>query len=132
MPVNETQRGFGVYAEFAQRDYPGAATSIYTVQESSLASERKVWIGPPIGRAHLSESEARVVRDALSEFLGEQEPASEVEWGTASLEAPGEWTAQGAEESRAGAEFEVARSRGDLILVCRHVTRTEWQEVPNE
>lgn len=83
MPVRKTPRGFNMYAEFAQRNYPGANTYIYTVQESSYAGERKVWIGPDGDRSHLSESEARLVRDALSEFLGESEAATDVEPKTA-------------------------------------------------
>lgn len=70
MPKAYTPRGFAIYAEFDHSDYEGDKRSLFTVQESSLATERKVWIGKD-DRAHLNEDEARIVRDALSEFLGD-------------------------------------------------------------
>lgn len=70
MPVRLTPRGFAVYAEFEHRDYRGDAPVTVTVQESSLASERKVWLGTE-ARLHLNEEEARIIRDALTEFLGD-------------------------------------------------------------
>ena len=65
-----TNRGFGI-TEFYYRDYDNTGEQHFSVQESSLATERKVWIGPGDERAHLNEDEARRVRDALSAFLGE-------------------------------------------------------------
>lgn len=71
MPQRVTERGFAVYAEFEHSDYESTAPESYTVQESSLATERKVWVGGGTCRAHLNEAEARMVRDALNEFLAE-------------------------------------------------------------
>lgn len=71
MPDYYTERGFAMYA-----DHPTADGS-FTVQESSLATERKVWVGLGDARAHLSEAEARIVRDALTEFLVETTPNGE-------------------------------------------------------
>lgn len=61
-----------MYARFEHADYEGDPERLFTVQESSLATERKVWIGQGDERAHLNEDEARIVRDALTEFLGEE------------------------------------------------------------
>lgn len=58
-----------MYATFDHADYHGEASGIYTVQESSLATEHKVWVGFNEQRAHLSVDEARIVRDALTEFI---------------------------------------------------------------
>lgn len=68
-----TPRGFSMYADFVYRDYQSSDESNFTVQESSLASEAKVWVGVEgsSGRAHLGVDEARAVRDALSAFLVE-------------------------------------------------------------
>lgn len=73
-----TARGFAVYTQFPVESYDGKPRE-FSVQESSLATERRVWIGTddptnstdPSDRAHLNETEARKVRDALSEFLGD-------------------------------------------------------------
>lgn len=73
MPESYTPRGFAMYATFEHADYPGDETGIFTVQESSLATEHKVWIGRNEHRAHLSVDEARTVRDALTEFLDDWE-----------------------------------------------------------
>lgn len=68
-----TERGFGMFADFVYRDYQDADESRFTVQESSLATEVKVWVGVAgsSGRAHLGVDEPRAVRDALSAFLAE-------------------------------------------------------------
>lgn len=73
MSQSRTPRGFAVYAEFEHMPYssPTPGDGIFTVQESSLATERKVWVGRGNDRAQLSETEARIVRDALNEFLQE-------------------------------------------------------------
>lgn len=72
MPKSYTPRGFAVYDEFEYAMYEGQETQPYSIQESSLAYPRKVWVGAGLGgRAHLTEEEARKVRDALNEFLGE-------------------------------------------------------------
>lgn len=71
MATEYTERGFALYAGFDHADYRGDETRFFSVQESSLATERKVWIGQGDERAHLNEDEARIVRDALTEFLGE-------------------------------------------------------------
>jgi hypothetical protein len=79
MPQSRTTRGFAVYAEFEHMPYYPSRTDsdgLFSVQESSLATERKVWVGLGNDRAQLSETEARIVRDALNEFLKE---ASDVE-----------------------------------------------------
>lgn len=70
MPVRHTLRGFAMYAEFEHCNYRGDAPVTVTVQESSLATERKVWLGTE-DRLHLNEEEARIIRDALTEFLGD-------------------------------------------------------------
>jgi hypothetical protein len=67
MPKYLTPRGFVMYADFRHEDHRGPHR--FTVQESSLATERRVWIGSDDDRAHLNETEARAVRVALTEFL---------------------------------------------------------------
>lgn len=71
MPNSYTARGFAMYESFEHSDYEGKAVQSFSVQESSLAYPRKVWVGAGSNRAHLTEEEARKVRDALNEFLGE-------------------------------------------------------------
>jgi hypothetical protein len=74
-----TNRGFEI-TEIEVADYPGEQPRTLQVQESSLASERKVWLGQADGpghgepgrRFHLNEDEARQVRNALARFLGEE------------------------------------------------------------
>lgn len=75
MPKRYTPRGFAMYEEFTFEAYQGdQSPRVFTVQESSLATERKVWIGSSMSnRAHLNVEEARKVRDALTEFLGDGE-----------------------------------------------------------
>lgn len=79
MPESYTPRGFAMYTAFDHADYHGEESGIFTVQESSLATERKVWVGQNEHRAHLSEDEARKVRDALTEFLDDWEYAWSVD-----------------------------------------------------
>jgi hypothetical protein len=67
---SSTPRGFGI-TEFHYRDYDDGGQQRFSVQASSLATERKVWIGPGNERAHLNEAEACRVRDALNAFLGD-------------------------------------------------------------
>lgn len=66
-------------------DYRGSGERIFTVQESSLATERRLWVGPTdayadlngdgaltlMERAHLDEDTVRKVRDAMTAWLGE-------------------------------------------------------------
>jgi hypothetical protein len=76
-----TNRGFQI-TEIDVADYRGEKPRTLQVQESSLASERKVWLGQKNGpahgepgrRFHLNEDEARQVRDALTRFLGDERP----------------------------------------------------------
>jgi hypothetical protein len=70
--IGRTPRGFRLYARFDHRDYHTDLPERYSVHESSLATERKVWVGGEDRKAHLNEAEARMVRDALSEFLNER------------------------------------------------------------
>lgn len=65
-----TGRGFG-YTEILVADYKGQAPRAFTVQQSSLATECKVWIGSGEHRAHMSIDEATRVRDALNAFLAD-------------------------------------------------------------
>lgn len=82
------ERGFQIL-DFEYHDYTSCVPRRFQVQESSLATERKIWIGPDApeiltpgeqpnavaeehySRAHLNEAEARRVRDALTELLGD-------------------------------------------------------------
>lgn len=75
-------RGFHL-AELPFTDYVGNVPRTMQVQESSLASEDKLWVGPdttlvtPTGpsdayiseRMHLGVDEVRWLRDRLSEWL---------------------------------------------------------------
>lgn len=72
MAQEHTERGFAVYArvEIGGDGYDPIVD--FTVQESSLATERRVWVGKGEHRGHLTEQQARAVRDALSEFLGDE------------------------------------------------------------
>lgn len=65
-----TPRGFAIYDVFAHQDYSESAPEEFSVQESSLATERRVWVGRGDTRAHLTEEEAARVALALIEFLG--------------------------------------------------------------
>lgn len=71
-----TERGFAVFArvEIGGDGYDPIID--FTVQESSLATERRVWVGKGEHRGHLTEQQARAVRDALSEFLGDEPEAA--------------------------------------------------------
>lgn len=90
MPQSYTPRGFAMYTEFEYQDYESQPITTFTVQESSLATERKVWVGAGSERAHLNEAEARSVRDALHEFLGEGDPTADPEKAERYLENPEE------------------------------------------
>ncbi|MCV0336373.1 hypothetical protein [Microbacterium sp.] len=83
-----THRGFAkVTIPF--RDYSHTPERNMEVQESSIASARKLWIGPDelyvpltpneepmlMNRAHLGEEQLRALRDALTAWLGDGEPA---------------------------------------------------------
>lgn len=68
-----TARGFGMYADFQYSDYRGEPVRKFTVQESSLATERRVWIGADTERAHVTVEEAIIIRDALTEFIEESQ-----------------------------------------------------------
>lgn len=77
-----TERGFRML-KFSYRDYRGCRPRTFSVQESSLATERKLWVGPdqseivdsvgpfPASHAHLGIAEVKQVRDALTEWLRE-------------------------------------------------------------
>lgn len=69
MPQYFTSRGFAMYTEFEVEGVD--ETHNFSVQESSLATEHKVWVGYGPERAHLSVEEARLVRNALTEFIGD-------------------------------------------------------------
>lgn len=56
-----TPRGFG-YTKIQVSDYEGQPPRPFSVQQSSLATECKVWIGVGDDRAHMSVDEARRVR----------------------------------------------------------------------
>lgn len=76
MAQEHTERGFAVYAR-VQIGGDGYGPIVdFTVQESSLATERRVWVGKAEQRGHLTEQQARAVRDALSEFLGDEPEAA--------------------------------------------------------
>ncbi|MCT9932427.1 hypothetical protein N5079_19690 [Planotetraspora sp. A-T 1434] len=80
-----TPRGFRIYAEVTDR-----YGSRVSVQESSLATEDCVWIFAKNDRdenpsPHLTVDNARVIRDALAEFLREW---NEAESGAPSQEEP--------------------------------------------
>jgi hypothetical protein len=67
----ETNRGFALW-QILNSQYPGDEPKIVTVQESSLATEAKVWVGyEGDERMHLSAQPARDLRDALSAWLEE-------------------------------------------------------------
>jgi hypothetical protein len=62
--LKRTERGFRIYAELQVRGRE------LRVQESSLATDRRVWLFSEEGIAvDLNEAQARTVRDALSAFL---------------------------------------------------------------
>lgn len=70
MPLDKiTPRGFR-YTEIPYSDYGDEPEKILSVQESSLATERKLWVGDSEGaRMHLSEDVVRQLRDALTSWL---------------------------------------------------------------
>lgn len=70
-----TERGFPVTYIDAQ-DYAQERPYRIRVQESSLATERKVWVGREneTGQMHLTEDVARELRDALTDWLGDADP----------------------------------------------------------
>lgn len=63
MPDYYTARNFAMYADIPTED------GNFTVQQSSLATEHRVWIGLEGDRGHLNVEEAERVRDALNEFI---------------------------------------------------------------
>lgn len=71
MAQEHTERGFAVYARVKIGGDGYDSIVDFTVQESSLATERRVWVGKGENRGHLTEQQARAVRDALTEFLGD-------------------------------------------------------------
>lgn len=71
MSVNweTTPRGFRVL------DIEDQHGESFTVQESSLATERCLWVGLSAGdRGHLTEDQVRAVRDAMTEWLSRRPP----------------------------------------------------------
>jgi hypothetical protein len=71
-----TPRGFG-YSEFASthREYPGPLE----VQESSVATQRCLWIGSGEARAHLDEDRVRELLDLLTWWFGEDKEGDDDE-----------------------------------------------------
>lgn len=70
----QTPRGFG-YSEF--RPHLGSGMPL-TVQESSLATARCLWIGVEgWARSHLDEDVVRDLRDLLTSWLGDGESESD-------------------------------------------------------
>lgn len=74
-----TERGFAIYAQFTDRY--GAKVR---VQESSLATDSCVWVfaqepNGHLASPHLTVDMARQLRDALSEFIADQEKAAALE-----------------------------------------------------
>ena len=65
-----TPRGF-CYVKIPYQDYPSEPVRELTVQESSLATENRLWVGPAGGeyRMHLNEDVVRQLRDALTAWL---------------------------------------------------------------
>ena len=69
-----TSRGLARW-NIPNRDYAGEPERTLSVQESSLASEFRVWVGySDTQRMHLTVDAARDLRDALSEWLAEVQP----------------------------------------------------------
>lgn len=70
-----TQRGFRMFADFESSEDGNV-----TVQESSLATEYKVWLGSEY-RLHLSVEEAKIIRAALDDFINDRhERTVDKEW----------------------------------------------------
>ena len=68
---NVTDRGFA-WASIPYAPYEGDPVDALTVQESSLATEHRLWVGPRNDvRLHLNEEHARWLRDRLTEWLGD-------------------------------------------------------------
>lgn len=65
-----TPRGFG-YSEFATFDRSNAV--VLEVQESSLATQRMLWIGTHGGRIHANEGRVRELRDLLTHWLDKED-----------------------------------------------------------
>ena len=67
-----TTRDFGLWEiPVGGDDYDPVGT--FQVQESSLATERRCWIGlKGTHRLHATVEEARRIRDALTEWLGDE------------------------------------------------------------
>ena len=66
-----TSRGFALW-QILNSQYPGDEPQIVTVQESSLATQAKVWVGyEGEDRMHLTAPAARDLRDALTAWLDE-------------------------------------------------------------
>jgi hypothetical protein len=138
MPQSYTPRGFAIYADFTQQDYQGSPEQAFTVQESSLATERKVWIGSGSERAHLNEAEARRVRDALTEFLGDGDVAeSHPSLTVQSEEALAEWLSAALVSSpdylaRALIESGVVRVAPSLMAASRKATIEHLVTIEND
>lgn len=64
--IEYTPRGFGLYTRF--EDQYGNEV---TVQESSLATDRCVWVGGSPDRMHLTRGQATTLRDALDAWLAD-------------------------------------------------------------
>lgn len=76
--TKRTERGFAIYAEFAD-----SYGSEIRVQESSSAEGPHVWIfcrnvSAPNMDPHLTPAQARRVRDALDRFLRHRAPSRKV------------------------------------------------------
>lgn len=94
--VGVTERGFAIW-RFENTDYDSEKPYTVTVQQSSLAFEHKVWVGPDGGRRmHLDVVRARMLRDALTDWLGDQPYEYDAGWRerTGAFRNGGEWGAR--------------------------------------
>jgi len=74
--MRHTNRGFAIW-EFPNADYRVEPERTVTVQESSLATEQRVWVGYSDGeRMHLTIDAARELKDALSAWLDYAAPVA--------------------------------------------------------
>lgn len=89
-----TPRGFDVVS-IPFRYYAHYSERCMVLQESSAVAERKLWLGPDtqqitngsgakisLEHAHMNVDAVRALRDALTEWLGDGDPATEA--GTSS------------------------------------------------
>lgn len=90
--VERTARGFAIYLKLPIPTRTLSGSSMFSVQESSSANGRMVWIGTDDGRAHLSVDEAIQVRDALIAFIEDVPlPTKSGQYGNFFLASSGDW-----------------------------------------